>query len=80
MIITHTAYESTIFVDGSIQTDEQFTKFLEDIFPAVAKREGLIGNLTSFYPGVSKGKLSEHKQYANGDSWKSIPKSNAKSS
>jgi hypothetical protein len=56
MIVSHTAYESTIFVDGSIRADADFTKFLEGIFPDLAKVEGIIGNITAFYPPTSDGK------------------------
>jgi hypothetical protein len=55
MIVSHTAAEATLFVDGSIRTDEQFTKFLEEIFPEMARTGGWIGNLTAFYPPTRQG-------------------------
>jgi carboxylesterase type B len=35
LLISHTSQEATLFVDGHIATDAQFTEFIDQIFPAV---------------------------------------------
>ena|ERR1700760_1792724 len=62
LILSHTEAESTIFVDGHIQTDEQFTKFVKDLFPSIA-RDNLVQNLTDFYPPVKSGMLKSRNLF-----------------
>lgn len=53
LILSHCADESELFVTGEIQTDTQFTAFLEDIFPNYTVAAGIIEAITTFYPGIS---------------------------
>ncbi|KAK8216046.1 Alpha/Beta hydrolase protein [Phyllosticta capitalensis] len=53
LIISHTSDESELFVDGHIQTDEEFSEFIHDIFPEYAETSGINAAIESFYPPVS---------------------------
>lgn len=53
LIISHTADESELFVDGHIQTDEQFNDFIDSVFPAYTKEAGVNAAIEEFYPPVS---------------------------
>lgn len=52
IMVTHTSDESTIFVDGSIKTDDQATKYIKALFPKYAVDVGLDKILIDKYPGV----------------------------
>jgi hypothetical protein len=56
MIVSHTAYEATIFVDGHIQTDQQFSDFLSELFPEIARKTNLVKAVMDFYPPVNSSK------------------------
>lgn len=53
LIISHTADESELFVDGHIQTDEQFNEFIDSVFPEYAKEAGINAAIESFFPPVA---------------------------
>lgn len=53
LILSHVADESTVFVDGSISNDTQFTSFLGALFPAWLKPTGLDQAVMQAYPPVS---------------------------
>ncbi|KAK0640224.1 Secreted lipase [Lasiodiplodia hormozganensis] len=53
LIISHTADESELFVDGHIQTDEQFNGFIDSVFPTYVKEAGINAAIEEFYPPVS---------------------------
>ncbi|EOD44796.1 putative carboxylesterase family protein [Neofusicoccum parvum UCRNP2] len=53
LIISHTSDESELFVDGHIQTDEQFNEFIDSVFPNYTKEAGINAAIEEFYPPVS---------------------------
>ncbi|KAK1755691.1 putative esterase and lipase [Echria macrotheca] len=53
-ILSHTADESGLFVSGAIQTDAQFSTFLDAIFPNYTRAAGVTGKVEAFYPGLAK--------------------------
>jgi hypothetical protein len=55
LILSHTSDESVLFVDGHIQTDAQFTQFVNAIFPNYPQAAGLNAVIENFYPPVSSG-------------------------
>jgi hypothetical protein len=55
LIISHTAHESTLFVDGYIRTDEQFTNFLTELFPERARKQNMVKEILEFYPAMASG-------------------------
>ena len=54
LILSHCAQESSLFVSGLVQTDQQFSDFIDAIFPNYAISAGLGDNITSLYPNASK--------------------------
>jgi carboxylesterase type B len=58
LVLSHTSQESIIFVDGHVQTNQDFVNFLTDIFPASSAKVGLVTNLTALYPAVGLRKSS----------------------
>ncbi|MCJ1280955.1 hypothetical protein MMC26_000273 [Xylographa opegraphella] len=55
VLVSHVADEATIFVDGHIATDAEFTEWINDIFPAYLQTDGLTAAIENFYPGISSG-------------------------
>ena len=55
LLISHTSDESTLFVDGSIQTDAQTTQFLNALFGNDVVDAGLTKAIEKKYPPVSGG-------------------------
>lgn len=53
LILSHVSDESVLFVDGHIQTDAEFTTFLDSIFPNYTLAAGLNAVVEEFYPPVS---------------------------
>ncbi|KAI9713166.1 MAG: hypothetical protein M1820_001151 [Bogoriella megaspora] len=53
LIISHTADEAELFVDGHIQTDDDFYSFIRTIFPNYAIAAGLDRVIESRYPNIS---------------------------
>lgn len=53
MILSHTAAESVLFVDGHIETDAQFSTFLNSIFPNYTLTAGVNAIIEEFYPPTS---------------------------
>lgn len=53
LILSHTAAESVLFVDGHVQTDSEFNTFLDSIFPTYTKTAGVNALIEAFYPPVS---------------------------
>jgi len=53
LIVTHCADESKLFVQGLVQTDAQFTSFINAIFPNYTRAAGINDKITTFYPPVS---------------------------
>jgi carboxylesterase type B len=56
LILSHTSQESIIFVDGHVQTNQDFVSYLSDIFPKSSAQVGLVTNLTTMYPAVGLSK------------------------
>ena len=52
LLVSHTSDEATVFVDGHIATDEQFTAFVNASFPPYTHDLGLTDAIINFYPGV----------------------------
>lgn len=50
VIVTHTTHESTIFVDGTIQTDEQFNAFLAQVFGELGTNLHFVQEVNDLYP------------------------------
>ena len=55
ILVSHTSDESTLFVDGRIRTDADFTQFLHILFPSYAQTNGLLAAVEKQYPPVSGG-------------------------
>lgn len=55
LLLSHTSDEATLFVDGHVATDAQFTAFLGSIFPGYVKANGIITAIEAFYPPVGNG-------------------------
>lgn len=53
LIISHTSDESTLFVDGHIQTDTQFTQFINSLFPPYAQAAGINKIVEAYYPSLA---------------------------
>ncbi|KKY22420.1 putative lipase 2 [Diplodia seriata] len=53
LIVSHTADEAELFVDGHIQTDEEFNGFVDSVFPTYAKEAGINAAIEEFFPPVS---------------------------
>ncbi len=54
LIISHTSDESSIFVDGHITTEAEFSTFIEEIFPKGTKTAGVLDKIEEFYlPGTT---------------------------
>ncbi|EKG17965.1 Carboxylesterase type B [Macrophomina phaseolina MS6] len=56
LIVSHTADEAELFVDGHIQTDEQFNDFIDSVFPNYTKEAGINAAIEEFFPPVSTNK------------------------
>ncbi|KAK7549259.1 Alpha/Beta hydrolase protein [Phyllosticta citricarpa] len=50
LIVSHTSDEAELFVDGHVQTDAQFTEFVNSIFPSYAQAAGINAAIESFFP------------------------------
>ena len=55
LIVSHTSDESTLFVDGHIKTDEDFTKFLQNLFGQSVVNAGVTQTIENKYPPLSNG-------------------------
>ncbi|GAB1315730.1 Esterase and lipase [Madurella fahalii] len=53
LVLSHVADEASLFVDGSIQTDSQFSDFLASVFPNYTLRAGVNDKIEEYYPPVS---------------------------
>jgi carboxylesterase type B len=53
VLVSHTSAESVLFVDGHIQTDAEFTEFVNEIFPTYTQTGGVTAAIEEFYPPVS---------------------------
>lgn len=56
IILSHVSDEAAIFVPANIQTDADFTTFLDSSFPAYAKTAGVNAAIEARYPPVMGGK------------------------
>ncbi|KAK3316262.1 Alpha/Beta hydrolase protein [Apodospora peruviana] len=56
LILSHVADESSVFVSGAIQTDSQFSGFLEKVFPNYTIAAGVNAKVEAFYPPPAKKK------------------------
>ncbi|KAL8800938.1 MAG: hypothetical protein Q9182_004820 [Xanthomendoza sp. 2 TL-2023] len=54
-IFSHVSDEADLFVPANVQTDQQFTTFLESIFPPYAKANGVNAAIEGRYPPVTTG-------------------------
>lgn len=52
LIVSHVSDESSLFVDGHVTTDAEFTDFINGIFPNYTKTAGLTAKIEEFYPPV----------------------------
>jgi carboxylesterase type B len=52
LIISHTSSEATLFVDGNIATDAEFSEFLIKTSPSYVQTSGINADIENFYPGV----------------------------
>ncbi|MCJ1420544.1 hypothetical protein MMC32_006901 [Xylographa parallela] len=55
VLVSHVSDESTVFVDGHIATDAEFTEWINAIFPAYTQTDGLAAAVETYYPGISSG-------------------------
>ncbi|KAI9814164.1 MAG: hypothetical protein M1832_005975 [Thelocarpon impressellum] len=62
IIISHAADESELFVDGTIVSDEQFTKYLGVVFPNFTQAAGLNDVIEKTYPPPGPGKKYRSQQ------------------
>lgn len=56
LIVSHCAKESSIFVNGVIQTDAQFESFITKVFPNYTAPVGMTKKVVDFYPPLSSKK------------------------
>lgn len=55
LLVSHTSDESTLFVDGHVRNDADFTQFLHMLFPSYAQNTGLNAAIETQYPPVGGG-------------------------
>ncbi len=65
LVLSHCADESALFVSGLIQTDSQFTDFVNSIFPNYTRAAGINNLITSFYPPVTATSTAAKPRYAS---------------
>ncbi|KAF2454648.1 Alpha/Beta hydrolase protein [Lineolata rhizophorae] len=53
MIVSHVRDEAELFVDGHIQTDNEFSEFLKEVFPRYTAEAGINRAIEQFYPPLS---------------------------
>jgi len=56
LIVTTTAREGVIFVDGNVKNDADFDKFVVALFGSLAISTGFVDKLKAIYPPVGDGK------------------------
>ncbi|KAL8820359.1 MAG: hypothetical protein Q9223_001408 [Gallowayella weberi] len=54
-IFSHVSNEADLFVPSNVKTDQQFTTFLESIFPPYSKANGVNAAIEARYPPVTTG-------------------------
>ncbi|KAI4864128.1 alpha/beta-hydrolase [Hypoxylon rubiginosum] len=54
LILSHTTAESNVFVSGLVQTDSEFTTFVDAIFPNYTQAAGITGKIDAFYESKYK--------------------------
>ncbi|ORY61347.1 Alpha/Beta hydrolase protein [Pseudomassariella vexata] len=66
LILSHTTAEPVVFVSGQVQTNDQFSTFINAIFPNYTRIAGVTDNIASFYPPVGDiGSTSKYKTQAD---------------
>ncbi|KAK3381333.1 Alpha/Beta hydrolase protein [Podospora didyma] len=60
LILSHVADESSLFVSGAVQTDAQFSSFLEAVFPNYTVAAGINNKVEAFYPPLAGNKKSKY--------------------
>lgn len=60
VILSHTADEASLFVNGAIQTDAQFSGFLDGVFPNYTRSGGVNAKIEAFYPPLGGSKKSKY--------------------
>ncbi|KAK0743356.1 Alpha/Beta hydrolase protein [Schizothecium vesticola] len=60
VILSHTADEASLFVNGAIQTDTQFSGFLDGVFPNYTRSAGVNAKIEAFYPPLGGSKKSKY--------------------
>lgn len=50
IILSHTSNEATLFVDGHLKTNAEFTTYIDQIFPPFAKTSGINDKIEQQYP------------------------------
>ena len=55
LLVSHTSDESTLFVDGNVDTDAKFTGLIHELFPPYAIADGLDNAIEKQYPPVGNG-------------------------
>ncbi|KAI1388022.1 Alpha/Beta hydrolase protein [Hypoxylon trugodes] len=49
LILSHTTAEANVFVNGLVQTDKEFTAFVDAIFPNYTQAAGITDKINAFY-------------------------------
>lgn len=60
LILSHVSDEAFIFVPSNIQTDTDFSTFVEEQFPAYAKAGGVNAAIEARYPAVMSGTVRNY--------------------
>ncbi|KAI0379027.1 Alpha/Beta hydrolase protein [Hypomontagnella monticulosa] len=56
LILSHTTAEANVFVNGLVQSDSDFTGFINAIFPNYTRAAGVTNKVSTFYPVSNKSK------------------------
>ncbi|KAK3503603.1 Alpha/Beta hydrolase protein [Neurospora crassa] len=63
LLISHVKDESSLFVSGAIRTNEQFSGFLDTVFPNYARESGHAEKVEQFYPVPGKKSADGKRKY-----------------
>ncbi|KAI9742049.1 MAG: hypothetical protein M1834_000439 [Cirrosporium novae-zelandiae] len=68
IILSHTSNEPNLFVDGHVQTDAEFTEFLDTVFPKYTRDAGVVSVVEEQYPSSSYDTVTDRVLDFLGDS------------
>lgn len=63
LVVSHVKDESSLFVSGAIRTNEQFSGFLDAVFPKYTREGGQAKKVEEFYPVPGKKSADGKRKY-----------------